>query len=318
MRWAGTRGAGGSGLPCTPSRPQSQCNSPSAAAAAVVVHASRAFRLYLSSKYGKAAVLRLTHRFGGPSRCPKAAFHDALVSVLMPPAGADTVTRHQQLLSSDCDRSSSSSIGKEALVAASGASSHDAGSASTERSSAGDPSSSSSTCSGGQAATAAGLSLLYMETDGQQELLQLPPSWQQLPMLQLRPLEHVRPGAPAAADRSQAPPCLSSLQRQALRPGAAPGGPPGALAASLSCQPCCGPSPFPALDAFITSVVCAGAGAQQAGIRSWLLQPPGCVVFNIKGNRWCGNVGRAHRSNGIFYCGERGTAQTDTNRQQPK
>lgn len=235
-------------------------------------------------------MLRLTHRFGGPSRCPKAAFHDCLVSVLAP-AGLT----HQQLFSSDVLRNSG-----KAPLAAVGVSRRNADSPSAEHSNVDDLGGSSSGGGGGQVAPA-GLSLLWMETDGQQDLLQLPPAWQQLPMLQLRPLEHVSPGASAAADR---PPCLSSLQRQACRPGTAPGAPGPLAAAWSSCQPCYGPSPFPALDAFMTSVVVSSAGGAQAGIRNWLLQPPSCVVFNVKGSRWCGNVGRAHRSNGIFYCGE--------------
>lgn len=235
-------------------------------------------------------MLRLTHRFGGPSRCPKAAFHDCLVSVLAP-AGLT----HQQLFSSDVLRNSG-----KAPLAAVGVSRRNADSPSAEHSNVDDLGGSSSGGGGGQVAPA-GVSLLWMETDGQQDLLQLPPAWQQLPMLQLRPLEHVSPGASAAADR---PPCLSSLQRQACRPGTAPGAPGPLAAAWSSCQPCYGPSPFPALDAFMTSVVVSSAGGAQAGIRNWLLQPPSCVVFNVKGSRWCGNVGRAHRSNGIFYCGE--------------
>eukprot|EP00879_Flechtneria_rotunda_P021736 GHRR01022920.1.p1 GENE.GHRR01022920.1~~GHRR01022920.1.p1 ORF type:complete len:353 (+),score=120.69 GHRR01022920.1:228-1286(+) len=42
---------------------------------------NRAFRLYLSSKYGKHAVLKLTSRYGGANRCPQAAFYDGLVSI---------------------------------------------------------------------------------------------------------------------------------------------------------------------------------------------------------------------------------------------
>jgi hypothetical protein len=27
----------------------------------------------------------------------------------------------------------------------------------------------------------------------------------------------------------------------------------------------------------------------------------GLLLLNMRGNRWCGNIGRAHKSNGIFY-----------------
>lgn len=41
-----------------------------------------------------------------------------------------------------------------------------------------------------------------------------------------------------------------------------------------------------------------------AGIRSWAwLDPPAgrLLLLNIRGSRYCGNVGREHRSNGVFY-----------------
>ena len=41
-----------------------------------------------------------------------------------------------------------------------------------------------------------------------------------------------------------------------------------------------------------------GAGA----VRSWALLDGGSLLLlNIRGNRWCGNVGREHRSNGVFF-----------------
>ena len=65
-----------------------------------------------------------------------------------------------------------------------------------------------------------------------------------------------------------------------------------------------GPSPYPALDTFIESVcsgpdVCEGS---PGSIRSWIVLDNGAVVlYNIKGSRYCENVGRQHRSNGVFY-----------------
>lgn len=60
-----------------------------------------------------------------------------------------------------------------------------------------------------------------------------------------------------------------------------------------------GPSEHPELDAFITSV--CKEGGTQGQIRSWVELDGGAVrLYNIKGNRYCGNIGRQHRSNGIF------------------
>ena len=40
----------------------------------------------------------------------------------------------------------------------------------------------------------------------------------------------------------------------------------------------------------------------QGQVRSWVDWPEaGLLLLNMRGNRWCGNVGRAHKSNGIFY-----------------
>ena len=40
-------------------------------------------------------------------------------------------------------------------------------------------------------------------------------------------------------------------------------------------------------------------GGVRGFIRSWVeLADVGVLLFNIGGNRWCGNVGRAHKSNG--------------------
>ena len=84
-----------------------------------------------------------------------------------------------------------------------------------------------------------------------------------------------------------------------------------------------GPSPYPAIEAFILRhalqvsfaayVVCLKCtikgeldasshrdqGGQPGHIRSWVeLEDVGLVIYNIAGNRWCMNVGRAHQSNG--------------------
>ncbi|DBB12653.1 hypothetical protein WJX82_001501 [Trebouxia sp. C0006] len=60
-----------------------------------------------------------------------------------------------------------------------------------------------------------------------------------------------------------------------------------------------GPSPCPCLDRFVTSK--CNQGGVQGSIRSWVLWDDiGVFLYNIKDNRWCGNIGRAHKSNGIY------------------
>lgn len=61
-----------------------------------------------------------------------------------------------------------------------------------------------------------------------------------------------------------------------------------------------GPSPFLELDAFITSHCCS-EGGMQGSIRSWVhFADCALMLYNIRGNRWCGRIGRAHASNGIY------------------
>ncbi|GAB4817437.1 hypothetical protein N2152v2_004483 [Parachlorella kessleri] len=61
-----------------------------------------------------------------------------------------------------------------------------------------------------------------------------------------------------------------------------------------------GPSPFPQIEEFITSVCKEGGSA--GSVRSWALLDGGSLLlFSMRGNRWCGNIGRQHRSNGVFY-----------------
>lgn len=63
-----------------------------------------------------------------------------------------------------------------------------------------------------------------------------------------------------------------------------------------------GPCPFPELAAFITAVCSQDGAWPQAGIRSWAMQEDASLVlYNIRGCRYCGNLGREHRSNGVFY-----------------
>lgn len=42
-------------------------------------------------------------------------------------------------------------------------------------------------------------------------------------------------------------------------------------------------------------------GGVQGCIRSWVhWDDIGAMLYNIKDNRWCGNINRAHKSNGIY------------------
>ncbi|KAK9847912.1 hypothetical protein WJX84_003322 [Apatococcus fuscideae] len=51
---------------------------------------------------------------------------------------------------------------------------------------------------------------------------------------------------------------------------------------------------------FIRTLICNAGGL--VGVRSWVVwQAEGLLLFNMKGTRWCGNVQREHRSNGIFF-----------------
>lgn len=46
---------------------------------------------------------------------------------------------------------------------------------------------------------------------------------------------------------------------------------------------------------------CVAQGGVKGKIRSWVAWDDiGVMLYNIKDNRWCGNIGRAHKSNGIF------------------
>eukprot|EP00884_Botryococcus_braunii_P017269 jgi/Botrbrau1/4225/Bobra.0044s0022.2 len=61
-----------------------------------------------------------------------------------------------------------------------------------------------------------------------------------------------------------------------------------------------GPSPYPQIDEFITSI--CKEGGMQGTVRSWILwDDAGVLLLNMKGNRFCGHINRQHKSNGIFY-----------------
>lgn len=89
---------------------------------------------------------------------------------------------------------------------------------------------------------------------------------------------------------------------------------------SLRARP--GPSPFPAVDAFIEGLATSLTGdGRQATVRSWAvaedeggqqqqqpssssssnLSPTTTLVLSLRDGRYCGGVGRPHRSNGVYY-----------------
>ncbi|KAL3150700.1 hypothetical protein ABBQ32_000488 [Trebouxia sp. C0010 RCD-2024] len=68
---------------------------------------------------------------------------------------------------------------------------------------------------------------------------------------------------------------------------------------AASSQASQGPSPCPALDAFVAA--CCNQGGVQGSIRCWVhWDDIRVILYNIKDNRWCGNINRAHKSNGIY------------------
>lgn len=61
-----------------------------------------------------------------------------------------------------------------------------------------------------------------------------------------------------------------------------------------------GPSPYPSIDLFIAGEI-GKEGGRPGSIRRWTFFPQGKIlVYDIKDNRWCGNIGREHKSNNIM------------------
>ena len=65
---------------------------------------------------------------------------------------------------------------------------------------------------------------------------------------------------------------------------------------SLSCN---GDSPIPKLDEFILSL--SRRGGVQGKIRVWSLVESNYMSYQMSDNRWCENIGRAHKSNNIIW-----------------
>ncbi|KAL3137732.1 hypothetical protein ABBQ38_004998 [Trebouxia sp. C0009 RCD-2024] len=89
--------------------------------------------------------------------------------------------------------------------------------------------------------------------------------------------------------------CDDTTHHTQLQSHARQHGPRGAA----SSQANLGPSPCPALDDFVASS--CNQGGVPGSIRSWVhWDDISVILYNIKDNRWCGNIDRAHKSNGIY------------------
>lgn len=92
--------------------------------------------------------------------------------------------------------------------------------------------------------------------------------------------------------------CPDAESQSAAAPGTGRRQP--AHAATHPAHPSCGPSPYPALEEYLT-LMCREGGVQ-GRVRSWVAFPDiGVLLYNMRDNRWCANVGRPHKSNGVFY-----------------
>ncbi|XP_035664104.1 DNA-directed primase/polymerase protein-like [Branchiostoma floridae] len=62
----------------------------------------------------------------------------------------------------------------------------------------------------------------------------------------------------------------------------------------------CSSSPYPEVDAYV--ILQASSGGVYGGIRQWTYFSQGEVLmYDIAHNRWCENIGRAHRSNHVMF-----------------
>ena len=67
---------------------------------------------------------------------------------------------------------------------------------------------------------------------------------------------------------------------------------------SLAARP--GPSLLPAVDAFIEGVAADASRDSSAAVRTWALSGT-TLVLALRGGRFCGAIGRPHKSNGVYY-----------------
>ncbi len=61
-----------------------------------------------------------------------------------------------------------------------------------------------------------------------------------------------------------------------------------------------GPSSFPTLDDFVNNNLATRKGLN-GSIRSWKFDGNHIVTYYMKGNRWCENINRSHKSNNIMW-----------------
>lgn len=61
-----------------------------------------------------------------------------------------------------------------------------------------------------------------------------------------------------------------------------------------------GPSSFPILDEFINKTLANRKGLS-GSIRSWSMDNENIITYFMKGNRWCENINRSHKSNNIMW-----------------
>lgn len=65
-----------------------------------------------------------------------------------------------------------------------------------------------------------------------------------------------------------------------------------------------GSSPYPKLDEFVLEVCrhsVRNTGPRTIGVRSWVAMDNGSIlIYNLSGYRFCNNIGREHKSNGVF------------------
>jgi hypothetical protein len=74
---------------------------------------------------------------------------------------------------------------------------------------------------------------------------------------------------------------------------------------STVASPTVGPSPYPALDKYVTKILAARGGIQ-GSIRAWSIDTdsqgnPVSIAYQMSRNRWCECVRRAHKSNNIMW-----------------
>ena len=123
-----------------------------------------------------------------------------------------------------------------------------------------------------------------------------------LSLLAARPAVH-EAGASPRADPDAVAPTLDGAGGAA---GACAGGGTAGAAAPAASGHAASSMPFPEVEAFLLEVCRCKAPDSQPRIRSWALFADAddrrdVLVVNINGHRFCENVNREHKSNGVYY-----------------